>query len=439
MRGQDTAIAVDWTDRLDDAFATRYHAMYGHRPEGKPIEVESIRVVASSRPSGEADPGPVPAARPAVAQSESRARFGGEWVPVATYERADLQPGAELGGPALVLDARSAYVIEPGWQARVDAAGAMIVERLGTQDHRQAARPEVVEQELFTNRFLSIARQMGRMLQRTALSTNVKERLDFSCAVLDGDGELIAHAPHMPVHLGALGLCVRAVREVIPMNPGDVVATNHPAYGGSHIPDLTIITPVHDRDTLIAYVASRAHHAEIGGTCPGSMPPLARTLAEEGVVIEPFCLVAAGEPQYERLEQMLREAAYPSRAIADNLADVQAAVAANRHGAEALETLAREYGPAVVAAQMGAIKDRAERLTRAALARLSEGLHEAEQRLDDGSPIRVRIDLDGGRAVIDFGGSASRHRGTLNATPAVVRSAVLYVHRLLIGEDLPLN
>ena len=190
------------------------------------------------------------------------------------------------------------------------------------------------------------------MLERTALSTNVKERLDFSCAMLDSDGELVVHAPHMPVHLGSLGLCVRAVRDAVTMAPGDVVITNHPACGGAHIPDVTVVSPVHHGDLLLGYVASRAHHAEIGGTHPGSMPPLAKSLAEEGVVIAPFRLITAGEANYERVEQMLRESPHPSRAVVDNLADLRAAVAANLHGAASLRSLADAHGPEEIARQM---------------------------------------------------------------------------------------
>jgi 5-oxoprolinase (ATP-hydrolysing) len=359
---------------------------------------------------------------------------------VPAYERAALRPGEAVQGPALVFDSYSAYVVEPAWKARIDGAGALMLRRAasarGKRDRRQ---PEVVREELFTNRFLSIARQMGRMLERTALSTNVKERLDFSCALLDSDGELVVHAPHMPVHLGSLGLCVRAVRDAVTMAPGDVVITNHPACGGSHIPDVTVVSPVHHGDLLLGYVASRAHHAELGGTRPGSMPPLAKSLAEEGVVIAPFHLITAGRAHYERLEQMLREAPHPSRAIVDNLADLRAAVAANLHGAASLRSLADAHGPAEIALQMAALKARAEQGARAALSKLPDGRHEAEERLDDGAPIRVSIEVSGDRAVIDFSGTADRHPGNLNATPAVVRSAVIYVLRAMIGESLPLN
>ncbi len=303
------------------------------------------------------------------------------------------------------------------------------------------SRPEAVALELFTNRFGAVAREMGERLRRTAVSTNVKERLDFSCGLLDPDGELVVNAPHIPVHLGALGLCVRRVREALPLGPGDVAVTNHPAYGGSHLPDVTLVTPVFapETGTLLGYVASRAHHAEIGGTRPGSMPPDARCLAEEGVVIPPVHLVRAGEPRWEAMRRRLAASPHPSRAVEENLADLRAALAANRRGAESLAALAHEHGAATVLRFMAALKVRAAERMRAALAALPAGERRAEERLDDGSPIAVRITIRGGGAVIDLAGSAGVHPGNLNAPPAVVRSAVLYVLRLLIDEPLPLN
>jgi 5-oxoprolinase (ATP-hydrolysing) len=289
---------------------------------------------------------------------------------------------------------------------------------------------------------------MGEMLQRTAVSTNVKERLDFSCALLDPAGELVVNAPHIPVHLGALGLCVRRLRESVAMGPGDVVVTNHPAFGGSHLPDVTVVTPVHGAAEggaapLLGYVASRAHHAEIGGIRPGSMPPGATRLVEEGVVIPPVHLVRGGQARWQEMRRLLLAGPFPTRAVAENLADLRAAVAANHRGAAALADLARDHGREVVASYMAALTARAEERLRAALARLPAARYEARERLDDGSPIAVRIEIGetggGAGATIDFAGSAAVHPGNLNAPPAVVRSAVLYVLRLLVAEPLPLN
>jgi 5-oxoprolinase (ATP-hydrolysing) len=313
-----------------------------------------------------------------------------------------------------------------------------------------AAAAAVVQLELFTHRFAAIARQMGERLQRTAVSTNVKERLDFSCALLDAAGGLVVNAPHIPVHLGALGLCVRLTAAALPLEPGDVAVTNHPGFGGSHLPDVTVITPVFGdaengedeagRPPLLGYVASRAHHAEIGGMRPGSMPPGARCLAEEGVVLPPTYLARRGEARWEELRRLLTSGPYPTRAVDENLADLRAAAAANHSGAEALRALARAAGGRRrVAFFMEALERRAEERLRAALARLPRGHLAAVERLDDGSPIAVRIDVGPAGACLDFTGSAGVHPGNLNAPPAVLRSAVLYVLRLLVAEPLPLN
>jgi 5-oxoprolinase (ATP-hydrolysing) len=304
----------------------------------------------------------------------------------------------------------------------------------------QRSRPEAVELELFTQRFAAVARDMGGQLRRTAVSTNVKERLDFSCALLDRQGVLVANAPHIPVHLGALGLCVRRLLQTISLGPGDAVVTNHPAYGGSHLPDVTLVSGVFDDEgNLLGYVANRAHHAEIGGTRPGSMPPDATRLIEEGVVIPPTYLVRGGEPRWSEIERLLTGGPYPTRAVRENLADLEAALAANRCGEQALRALAARHGREALHWYMAALADRAEARMREALARLPPGTYSAVERLDDGSPIAVKIEVAGDRATIDFAGTGAVHPGNLNAPPAVVRSAVLYVLRLLVAEPMPLN
>lgn len=311
---------------------------------------------------------------------------------------------------------------------------------------KNGSRTEAVELELFVHRFSAIAWQMGEALRRTALSVNVKERLDFSCALLDPDGELVVNAPHIPVHLGALGLCVRTVKNVLPLGPGDVAVTNHPGFGGSHLPDVTVISPVFGGATedssagpLLGYVASRAHHAEIGGSRPGSMPPRARSLAQEGVVLEPQYLIREGIPLWSELRQRLGEGAFPSRAVEENLADLAAAVAANQRGIVALRGLAEQHGGTTVLHHMESLKRQSETRVREALRSLGDGRFEATELLDDGSPLAVSLTLSDGRGVVDFTGSAPVHSGNLNATPAVVRSVVLYAFRLLLDRPLPLN
>ena len=301
------------------------------------------------------------------------------------------------------------------------------------------ASSEIIELELFTNRFRSLVHEMGEMLRRTAMSVNVKERLDFSCGLLDDEGRLVVNAPHIPVHLGALGLCVRKVRSALDLASGDVAVTNHPAFGGSHLPDITVISPVHDDHELLGYVANRAHHAEIGGRRPGSMPPDARSLAEEGVVIEPDYLVRAGEARWESMRRRLTEAPYPSRAPEENLADLAAAVAANRRGARVLLGLASSHGADRVKHYMRELSRQAATAARRALRPYRGRPYEACERLDDGSPLCVRVEVNSDRACFDFAGSAATHPGNLNASPGIVRSVVLYVLRLLIDEELPLN
>jgi len=452
LAGQDSTVQIDiLADEGDDIaglirtkFAQRYEQIYGHAPplDRKPVEVESLRVIAATE-VGDVAPGAGDgtAPRKGLQLRSHQLHTRGRWQPVLAYQRRELPAGAPIEGPAIILDRRSSYVIDDGWSARVDEADAIVATR--TSPAAPAAvsdQPEIVRLELFSHRFMAIATEMGQMLQRTAISTNVKERLDFSCTLLDADGTLIANAPHLPVHLGAMGVCVRAVHEAIDMRPGDVIITNHPAFGGSHLPDITIITPVFDDEAmLIGYVANRAHHAEVGGTRPGSMPPNATTLAEEGVVIPPMHVMRRGKPQWQSIERRLRESRFPSRAVADNMADLQAQVAANRRGEAALQALVKQHGREEVARQMHALTDRASRLAGTAFDRLPRQNLQATERLDDGSTLSVRIDAARRPVIIDFSGTALRHPGNLNATPAIVRSAVIYVLRLLVGESLPLN
>ncbi len=308
-----------------------------------------------------------------------------------------------------------------------------------------------VELELFTHRLAAVAWEMGELLRRTAVSVNIKERLDFSCAVLDAEGRLVVNAPHIPVHLGALGPCVRRVREVLALGPGSAAVTNHPAFGGSHLPDVTVVSPVYAAEgegggegdgaepALLGWVASRAHHAEIGGKRPGSMPPDARCLAEEGVVIPPLVLHDGRSARWDEVRALLAGGPWPSRAVEENLADLAAALAANRRGAAALAGLAAAHGRGALAAAMRAIGARAAAKLSAALAARPDGRLAARERLDDGTPLAVEIEIAGGRARIDFTGSGPVHPGNLNAPPAVARSAVLYALRLLVDEPLPLN
>jgi 5-oxoprolinase (ATP-hydrolysing) len=439
--GQESTLDIDYdgTTSLEASFESKYKVIFGYWPAGRPLEIESLRVVASVRTDDILLKGRKRSPSEPVAKRTVRAWFDGEWQSVAAYEREALPPGTKIEGPALVFERYTVSVIEPGWSSEVDDAGAMVMTKAGTKDTKRT-QPEVVRLELFTHRFEGIARDMGEMLRRTALSTNVKERMDFSCAVLDRHGLLVANAPHIPVHLGAIGMCVRGVRDALDLGPGDIAVTNHPAYGGSHLPDMTVIMPVHLADGgLLAYVANRAHHAEIGGVTPGSMPANARSLAKEGVVIPPFRLFENGEARWEDLHEMLSGGAFPTRAIDENLADLNAAVAAVRDGATALLGLASEHGRETVERYMEALKNRAAARVRAALQEMADGVYEAVERLDDGSPLRAKVRIRGDEAFIDFAGSAGVHPANLNTTRAVVNSVVIYLLRLLVKEPLPLN
>ncbi len=431
LRGQEAAIAVDVGPGVADVptfvraeFARLFTQLYGYPPAPRPLEVESVRVIAAWRVGAPIDQ------RTASGAGAGEAPGRG----MAVYHRDALAEGAVIDGPAIIAEAHATTVVDTGWTCGVDRAGALVLRRVA--DSARAA-PAVAGRELITARLTGIATDMGETLRRTALSTNVKDRLDFSCAVLDPDGELVVNAPHIPVHLGALGLCVRMVKAAVALGPGDVVVTNHPAFGGSHLPDVTVITPVFHEGRLVAFVASRAHHAEIGGSRPGSMPPGARTLADEGVVIPPMHLVLAGGPRLEDLRQLLLAGPFPTRSVEENLADVQAQLAANQRGFSGVLALCAEYGPALSAA-MDELRTHSESRVRAALGRLPTLLH-AREELDDGSVIAVGITRERGRTRIDFTGSSPTHAFNLNAPLGVIRSAVMYVLRLLVDEPLPLN
>lgn len=444
--GQDSTLVLEYegAGEVADRFARRYLELFAHRPVGKPIELVCVRVIA--RASGQ--PGVVTreTAPGSGARDRARALSRGAWIEIDVHERADLVLGAVIRGPALVVEDHALFFLEQGWSAAPDSSGCVVATRdpggarEGGEESRDASAPAAVTLELFRHRFASIAREMGEHLRRTAISTNIKERLDFSCALLDAEGRLVVNAPHIPVHLGALGLCVRTLRSAIDLGAGDVVVTNHPAFGGSHLPDLTVVSAIFDASgRRLGHVAVRAHHAEIGGTTPGSMPPDATALAEEGVVLPPLYLVRGGQPDFGEVERRLSQGPHPTRALPDNLADLQAMVAATSVGVERLRELAATHTPEVVAGQMDALRALALRHVQSALRELGDGRYGADDAMDDGSPIRVAIDVLDGRARVDFSGSAPVHAGNLNATAAIVRSAVLYVFRLLVREPLPLN
>jgi 5-oxoprolinase (ATP-hydrolysing) len=436
LSGQDATLTLEvgLSGSLTEAFAARYRTIFGYEPPaGRTIEVVSYRAIAGTGRR--------------IPRNETRESFAPTTHDASFLDRASLRPGATIAGPRVIQDPFSTLYLAPGWTARATENGSLVVTCYETKSESTTSRPDSVVRELFRHRFDHLVREMGTMLQRSAISTNVKERADFSCALLDGEGELITSAPHIPVHLGALGLCVRKVRERIAMAPGDTILTNHPAAGGSHLPDVTLITPVFGPpgpdglgSTLpVAYIANRAHHAEIGGITPGSMPPAATRLAEEGVVFTPRHLIRGGESCFDEVADVLTNAPFPTRRLSDNLADLNAQLAANRRGAAMLEVLLEEHGATAVKEQFAHLKDRSLEALREHLVRFGEREVTAEETLDDGTPIRVSIRCGDGMLAISFAGSGSVHSGNLNATPAILQSAVLYVLRLWTQSPVPLN
>jgi len=431
---------------LGAAFENRYYELFSYRPTDLEIEVVSMRVVMRSHrdPVVEVSFDESAAVTAPAPSTHQKCYLDGEWCDVPCYGAADLEPGSVVDGPVLVHQAHSVLVVPSRW--RVFGLGDGGVRVRAVDDDSTSSKPitrreasQAVELELMSHRFASIAGEMGEMLQRTAISTNIKEREDFSCTLLDAEGRLVVNAPHIPVHLGAMGLCVRQLLDHRAMGSGDVVVTNHPAFGGSHLPDVTLAAPVHVGDRILGYVACRAHHAEIGGIRPGSVPADAESLAQEGVVIPPTWLVEGGEPHWDRVESLLTSGPYPTRMLSDNLADLRAMLAAISRGREALSRLADAVGFDHVADYMDALRRVAAQQVREALVRLPDGVHKGHQFLDDGSPLAAAMTIEGDRAVLDFSGSAGVHPGNLNATPAIVHSVVMYVMRLLVEVDLPLN
>ena len=443
LAGQESTEAIDFLEgeSLRKAFEKRYRSVFGYFPEDKGIEVVSLRVIARGKtPSQPTESFPA-RSNPLTGSATIRSWFNRQWNAVPVFGRKDLKGGDGITGPAIVQDVYSTIVIDPGWDAFVGGNGTLLLEKIRQAVPSIESHSEMVELELFTNRFRGIVEEMGSMLERTAVSTNVKERRDFSCALLDERAELIVNAPHIPVHLGSLGICVRTVLQHCRPGPGDMIVTNHPAFGGSHLPDVTVISPVYSREEnrLLGYIANRAHHAEIGGIRPGSMSPEAKCLAEEGVVIPPTFLFRKGESHFADIEQLLKNPPYPTRALEDNLADLKAQAASNLRGVALLQMLASRWGAQTVAHFCGLLKQRASDALAAKLSGIKGNVLTAKQFLDDGTPMALRIELKDRLLLIDFEGSGEVHPGNLNATPAIVTSVIIYFLRLLIQEPIPLN
>ena len=410
LLGQESTVdvAFESPDQLAAAFVSEYARLYGYPPpESKAIELVAIRVRAAD--------------------------FAADAPPESFVD------GFTESGPRILQDSFSTLYVADGWRARRGSRGSWKLAPESGQRSNAITHSAAVDAELFRNRFYGIAEQMGVLLQRTAMSTNVKERLDFSCAILNGSGELVVNAPHIPVHLGALGECVRRCVAAQPLKEGDVLITNHPAFGGSHLPDVTVIAPLVIDGATIAYCAARAHHSEIGGISPGSMPAAATRLSQEGVVISPMLLMDAGRPRYDALRLLLENAPFPTRSVDDNLADVHAQVAAVRSGLTSIDALCTDHGADVVIAQLNVITSQTGNVIANRLRSLPDARSHAVEIMDDGTRIEVSLEKLSHTLSINFSGTSLQHPRNLNATPAIVRSAILYVLRLMLQESLPLN
>lgn len=403
------------------------------------IEVESIRAILSVRGySSKKKRLKTRLYHPKATRQTSF--FSNGWRKINLYTWESLKCGASIKGPCLIVSKNSTTVVDSNWVFRLDAQNHGLLQFKGNKKSVKSTHSQEATLELFSNRFTAIAQEMGALLQRTSFSVNVKERLDFSCALMDARGYLVVNAPHIPVHLGSMGVCVREVARVLPMQEGDVIITNHPAFGGSHLPDVTLIKPVYFKKKLIGYVATRAHHAEIGGKKPGSMPADAISLDEEGVIISPTYLVRKGKAQWNRIRKILTSGPYPTRLPEENMADLNGALAAVNLGDAALKSLCIKYGVAEVDFYMNALRSYASQLLRVKIKSFEGKSFSALERLDDGSPLNVKIIIHRkGVLAIDFSGSAALHPGNLNATKAIVQSVILYVLRLWVNQPIAMN
>ncbi|MHA1559310.1 MAG: hydantoinase B/oxoprolinase family protein [Alphaproteobacteria bacterium] len=426
------------------AFETEHQRQFGFTFSDKPIVVETIEVEASI---GEDDivepPHPLAKGHPEASQ-QTRFFSNGTWRVAAVYLRDDLKPGHRLAGPVLIIEANQTIVVEHGWRADVTSRDHILITRTAVIETRRATGTEAdpVMLELFNNRFMAIAEEMGVVLRNTAQSVNIKERLDFSCAIFNASGELVANAPHVPVHLGSMD---RSVEATIRKNdgrvrPGDVFALNAPYDGGTHLPDITVVTPVFaDEGSIRFWVASRGHHADIGGLAPGSMTPRATTVEQEGVLIDNFNLVEGGRFREIETAALLANHPHPARNIPQNLADLRAQIAANERGVEGLHALVADHGKDVVEAYMGHVMDNAEEEVRRVIDALSDSEFAVET--DQGATIHVAISVDRERreATLDFTGTSAQQPDNFNAPEPITRAAVLYCFRVMVGGAIPIN
>ncbi len=437
--------AVDVASRLRAEFEAAHKRRFGFIAENKALVIDAVELETVGGGAGEGEAaGNIGEATEVQADRQARFYSQGAFHDAAVVVRETMQRGQTVTGPAIIIEKNQTIIIEDGWQARLTEHDHVVLTRIKALPKRVAIGTEAdpVMLEIFNNLFMSIAEQMGVTLQNTAYSVNIKERLDFSCAVFDATGNLVANAPHMPVHLGSMDASVAtAIRENPVIKPGDVFLINAPYNGGTHLPDLTVCTPVFDdaQTEIRFWVASRGHHADIGGIAPGSMSPLAVNIEQEGVYIDNFKLVDQGQFREEALADLLNGAKYPVRNLTQNVNDLKAQIAANEKGVAELRKMIVHFGEDVVKAYMGHVQDNAAESVRRVLDQLPDGQFTYE--LDQGSKIEVKVTIDRVKreATVDFTGTSEQRPDNFNAPQPVTRAAVLYVFRVLVDGDIPMN
>jgi 5-oxoprolinase (ATP-hydrolysing) len=443
--GTDSAIPIPIASLagMRALFEIAHQKRFGFISPGKDIEIEAVEVTAEGGGKRPREPEYQLSDAPPAIATQAAIFTHGVWHETAVILRATFKPGMKITGPALIIEDHQTVVVEPGWQAQATAKNHLLLTRIAKYaEPRAGKQADPVLLEVFNNLFVSIAEQMGYALQNTARSVNIKERLDFSCAIFDARGKLVANAPHIPVHLGSMDRSVETVlREAETLTPGDVWMLNAPYNGGTHLPDITVVTPVFAEQgpDLLFFVAARGHHADIGGIAPGSMSPKATSIEEEGIYIDPFKLVEAGRFREDAVRKLLTDAPYPARNPEQNIADLKAQVAANEKGVAELHNIVRHYGLAVVRAYMGHVQDHAADSVAKVIGKLKNARFEVET--DQGNVIRVALKIDRKKrtAVVDFTGTSPQSRDMFNAPEPITRACVLYVFRTLVDEDIPLN
>ena len=463
--GSDTTLPIALTslDAMSSTFAEQHARLFGFGFEGKGLIAESVEVEATDSPppfyggggareardeggggafEGAASPSPSLRSAPPPQSRGGKFFSQGTWHDASLYKVRDLATGAVITGPALLIEPHQTIVVEPGWRAEIRGDHSLVLTRDAAAKAAINATTDAdpVSLEVFANLFMAIAEEMGATLQNTASSVNIKERLDFSCAIFDAEGGLVANAPHMPVHLGSMGDCVTAImKKHKAMRDGDMFVTNAPYDGGTHLPDITVVAPVFVDGKARFYVASRGHHADIGGTTPGSMPPFSRDISEEGVLFDGVPMVQAGHFDDAAVMRVLESSAYPARNPAQNIADLKAQAASCARGISELRRACANYGADVVTAYMRHVQDNAEESVRKVIGALKDG--EFSMPMDGGMTIKVKISVDRAArsARVDFTGTSPQQHNNFNAPGSVTKAAVLYVFRCLVEGDIPMN